>query len=456
MDPLFTIKIEKFALGGYGLGFHGDKAVFVPQTVPGDELEVRLQRERKDTAFASPIRFIRRGGGVHTVDCEAFAATNPCGGCDWLMLDYQAQLEAKTALIRELFHPLAPGLDIPGVVASPLQANYRNKTFMPVGPGDGGLSFGIFARWSHQIVPHRRCHLHPPLFDTIAQRCLELCQKAGVKPYDEVSHTGILRHLGIRANRDQSSVLLILVTRGAKLPFSNLIVKQITTEFPAICGVVQNINRERGNVILGPEEKLLYGNPWLFDDLAGLRFRMHYRSFWQVNPGTAELIIARIKSQLRGNEVLFDAYSGIGSLGLALAGNAEKVLCIEDCVEAAADGEVNAALNDIANVDYLCARVEDALPALLSPETGTPVRAPGAIILDPPRSGVNPAALKAIRDTRIPRVFYLSCAPMTLARDLKILLAEGAYRLESVQPFDMFPQTWHIETLAVLKRADDA
>ena len=452
MNKRFILRIEKLALGGFGLGFHEGKAIFAQRMAVGDLAEVELIKERKDTAFARPLRWLERGKGVQEADCASFDLDDPCGGCDWLMLDYPAQLAAKTELVRELLQPLAPDLKIGAMPASPNPINYRNKAFLPVGSGADGLYYGIYARWSHRIVPHQRCVLHPQLFDTIAQRCLEICRKAGVQAYSEASHTGTLRHIGLRCNKDQSSVLLILVTRGAKLPFSNLFVKQITAEFPCISGIVQNINRERGNVILGPEDKLLYGNPWLFDELAGKRFRIHYRSFWQINRGTTEQIIARLQKLMGSAGLVFDAYSGIGALGLNLAAQAERVLCVEECREAALDGELNSELNDLANVDHLCARVEDALPALLSDQQSSPCKTPDVIILDPPRSGVKPAALQAIIDTGIERIFYLSCAPMTLHRDLKILLGSGRYKLEGIQPFDMFPQTWHIETLAWLSR----
>lgn len=319
---------------------------------------------------------------------------------------------------------------------------------MPVGADSAGLIFGIYARWSHQIVPHEECQLHPPIFDQIARRCLAIMSQTGVRPYSEFSHTGTLRHIGFRCSRDCKQVMLILVTRSGKLPFTQLLVKQLTAEFPTLTGIVQNINRERGNVILGREEKLLFGNPWLTDELAGLRFNLNYKSFWQVNTATLELIIAHLKTRIQPGETLYDAFSGLGALGLSLASVAEQVLCIEENPSAVADGELNMDQNEIANAGFLCAPVEDALPTLLAPSENTPQ--PGTIILDPPRSGVRQPALEALIAARIPRILYLSCSPMTLRRDLKILLESGLYQIQSIQPFDMFPHTWHVETLVEL------
>ncbi len=438
------------ALGGHGIGFCDGKAVFVPYTAAGDEIEAELLRERKEVAFARVKEYLRRGEGVIPSSCTSFAAETPCGGCDWLNLDYPTQLKYKTELLRELLQPLAPELEIPATLPSPDTRHYRNKAFMPVGAGPGGLSFGIYARWSHQIVPHEECQLHPRVFDAIARRCLQIMEQTGVKPYEEHSHTGTLRHIGFRCSRDRQRVILVLVTRSGKLPFTKLLVKQLTAEFPGIAGIVQNINRERGNVILGAEEKILFGEPWLLEELDGAHFRVHYRSFWQVNTAILELIISHLKSRIPPGESIYDAYAGIGALGLSLAGNAHSVLCIEENSSAVADGELNLHHNGIGNAGFLCARVEDALPTLLAPSQGDAQAKPGILILDPPRAGVRQAALEALVAAKILRIFYLSCSPITLHRDLKFLLGSGSYRIVQLQPFDMFPHTWHVETLAEL------
>ncbi len=450
MKTAFRLKIEKYALGGFGIGYHEGKAVFVPYTAVGDEIEAELLRERKDVAFARASAYLSRGEKVVRPECEAFGAPIPCGGCDYLHLEYPEQLSRKTALLRELLQPLAPELQIPETFAAPVTRHYRNKSFLPVGEDANGLYYGIFARWTHQIVPHRLCLLHPPVFGTIARRCLEILSKTGVRAYDEASHSGTLRHIGFRCTQNLSRLQLILVTRSGKLPFTKLLVKQLTEEFPALCSIVQNINRDKGNVILGPEEKLLHGEAWLEDDLAGLKFRVNYRSFWQVNTPMLNLILDLVRAQLDPQDIVYDVFAGTGTLGLALSGTVRRVLCIEENAAAVADGQANKLANGIANVDFLRAKTEDALPALLNPEKNEAAQLPTVILLDPPRGGVHPKALQAVMAARSRRVIYLSCSPMTLRRDLKILLDSGLYRLSSLQPCDMFPQTWHVETLAVL------
>lgn len=450
MKLLEGLRIEKHALGGYGIGYAEGKAVFVPYTHPGDEIDARIIKERKDIAFATVAAYRLRAEIPPEGLCSAFGPLVGCGGCDWQDISYASQLRYKLDLLSELFAKAGFEVTPKQMVPSPLEVHYRNKVFMPVCAGPEGLSFGIYERGSHKVVPHHSCRIHPPIFDTLALRVIQICQQAGVSAYNERTHSGQLRHIGIRINQDESQLLLCLVTKGSKLPFSNLLVKKLTEEFPALVGIVQNINRERGNVILGEEDKLLWGKPNLSDSLAGRQYRVHYRSFWQVNTAVAELIIARLRKHIEPSCTLIDAFSGAGSIGISLADKTRQTFCVEANPAAATDGEHNASRNGIENVGFLCARCEDALPTLLNDPNFN--SAPLNIVLDPPRAGVQRPALDAIIASGASKVLYLSCSPITLARDLKILCVEGAYKLTRLQPFDMFPQTWHIECLAVLEK----
>ncbi|MCB5251766.1 MAG: 23S rRNA (uracil(1939)-C(5))-methyltransferase RlmD [Candidatus Cloacimonadaceae bacterium] len=434
-----NLKIEKIAMGGSGLGFHEGRAIFVPNTAIGDVVKVEITQGKKDHAFARVLQYISRGEGVVEPGCEAFTAQEPCGGCDWLMLDYPVQLQYKEQLIRELFKDHEDLIS--GCAASGSQYHYRNKVYMPVGEG---LSYGIFARYSHNIVPHRACRNHPPVFDEIADTLIELCKKAKVEPYDESNNRGCLRHIGLRCNHDASEVLLILVCRSGRLPFSKTIVNGITGKFPQIVGIVQNINRDKTNVILGEEEKLLFGRDYLQDRLSDLSFRIHYRSFWQVNLGAMENILTVMRAQMKKTYKVIDAYCGIGAIGLSLASEIDELVGIEEEAVAVQDAIENASSNGFANARFICGKFEDTLHKL-SQEFQADV-----IILDPPRGGVQESALEAIRAAGIPKILYLSCAPMSLARDLKILMQDGRYELQALSSFDMFPNTWHIESLAVL------
>ena len=444
------LRIEKHALGGYGLGFEDGLAIFVPYAHPGDVVDVSITKSRKDHAFAEVQNYVSRGEPVPEELCPSFGAEKACGGCDWQDLSYASQLKYKLELLQELFRGKGMQVIPEEIKPSPLEFHYRNKVFMPITQTDAGLSFGIFKPGTHQVVTHEHCRIHAPVFDRLAMRVVELCEKAKVTAYDEASHTGHLRHIGIRISKDESQLLLILVTRIAKLPFSGLLVKKLTAEFPNLVGIVQNINREVTNVILGEEERLLYGQPYLVDELLDKQFRVHYQSFWQANSRVAELLLARIKSEVDEGCTLVDAYSGSGSIGIVCAEKTHQTICIESNFAATEDAEYNAQLNGVDNISFINADCADALPILVEETLSESSRL--NVVLDPPRTGAQREVLDAIIASPAKKVIYMSCYPITLVRDLQVLIGEGGFQLKHVSAFDMFPQTWHIESLAILER----
>jgi 23S rRNA (uracil1939-C5)-methyltransferase len=315
---------------------------------------------------------------------------------------------------------------------------------MPVGKlsGTGKTVYGIFSRYTHTIVPHQACLNHPPVFDQLAKSILEACEKAG-SSLQRSSTPGKSAASGIQKFQRRQTATGILVTLSAKLPFSNLLVKKITAEFPQVCGIVQNINRQRGNVILGEETKLLYGSDSLSDTLSDLRFELNYRSFWQINTGTMENILCSLRAALKPQSVVLDAFCGIGAIGLSMASQVKRLALLEENPQAIADARLNAANNGIDNLSFYTGRFEALLPQVIAELN------PDTIIMDPPRSGVDAQSLQLIAENKIKQIIYLSCSPITLLRDLKLLKA-GGYKITSLQSFDMFPNTWHIECLAIL------
>ncbi len=437
------LSIEKMALHGYGLGYAEGKAVLVPFTMPGDCVDALVRVEKKDVIFAQPAEYHKVDEAGLIPGCEAFGGENACGGCDWLMAPYELQLEWKTHLTREVFQPLKLSRKVRKMVPSPLPRHYRNKSFLPAGRDEDGLCFGMYERYSHNVILHKRCLLQPPVMDEILNAITGFARQVKLEAYDETDHTGTLRHAGIRVSRKGDGILVILVTRGAKLPFTRQLVRVLTERFPAIRGIIQNINRSPGNVILGDGEKVLFGQPWLEDKLGGISLRVHYKSFFQVNSPVAELINAQLRKYLQPEDTVLDAYCGIGSIGLSLASSVRMMVGIEEVPEAVADAEHNRDLNGITNAAFHTGKVEQALPSLLKKCKFT------AIVLDPPRKGVETNALLAIAQAKIHLILYVSCNLMTLARDVKTL-CENGYKADAITPFDMFPQTWHSETVVKL------
>jgi len=440
------LQIEKIAMHGYGLGFADGKAVFVPFTMPGDCVDVKVLLEKKDVIFGSVSEYIEVAEDSILPACDAFGGESACGGCDWLMASYKTQLAWKTELLKQTFKPLKVISKIKPVTSSPRPQFYRNKSFLPAGRNENGLFFGMYERYSHNVVPHKRCLLQPSIFDEMLDEIVCFAQKVRLEAYDESTQKGILRHVGIRINQKQDEILLVLVTKGSKFPFTGQFIRTMTTAFPNITGIVQNINRSTGNVILGNEEKLLYGSPYLNDELNGVKFRLHYKSFFQVNHGTTQKMYAYLKKQLNPDEVVLDAYCGIGSIGLCIADKVRQVIGVEEIPEAVADAQFNQKLNNIDNISFLTGTVEDVLPEIIQQQKFT------TVILDPPRKGVDTNSLLTIAEHKISQILYVSCNPMTLVRDVNLLVEKG-YRVKEIAPFDMFPQTWHIETLVKLSLA---
>jgi len=450
LKQILKLKIEKMAMGGLGIAYAEGKAIFVPYTAIGDIVDIDITVEKKDYAYGKVKKYISYSDLRVEVKCPSFAAEIPCGGCDWLMLKYSEQLKQKNQLLLELFSPFIDKALIYFPAPAPQIKHYRNKVFMPVGKNiqTGKITFGMYARYSHQIVEHITCENHPPIFDQLANSLMEFCLKAKVEPYNEIEHRGQLRYIGFRGNSEGSQILVILVTLSGKLPFTNLLVKKLTSEFPAVKGIIQNINRQKGNVILGNETKLLYGSENLDDNLCGLKFRVNYRSFWQINTRTMEMIIFFLQDFVHPKDVIVDAYCGIGAIGLSLAAKVKRVILLEEFPPAIEDARLNAVSNKIQNVSFRTGKVEDNLTEVLEKEK------PDVLIMDPPRSGVQQKALEAIIQAQVKQILYLSCSPMTLARDLNTLLAGEEYKVVFLQPFDMFPNTWHIECLAYLQQKD--
>ncbi len=437
------LNIEKIAMHGYGLGFAEGKAVFVPFTMPGDCVDVKVLLEKKDVIFGSVAEYVDASEESVLPACDAFGGDNACGGCDWLMAPYKLQLEWKTELIKQVFEPLKLSRKVRNTIASPHPQHYRNKSFLPAGNGPEGLYFGMFERYSHHVVPHKSCLLQPEVMDVILDEIKAFAHKVKLEPYNEVTGKGILRHVGIRSNQAGDEILVILVTKGSKFPFTNQLIRTLTSRFPQIKGIVQNINRSAGNVILGDEDKQLFGVAFLNDRLGGIQFRVHYKSFFQVNHGTAEKLYQHVRNLLQPQDVVLDAYCGIGSIGLCIADKVTELHGVEEVAEAFKDAEANRDSNHLTNAYFHLGRVEDLLPDLMKQYSFS------AVVLDPPRKGAEASVLQAIAEHKIPQVIYVSCHPMTLERDIRQLMAMG-YEVQSIQPFDMFPQTWHIETAVQL------
>ncbi len=440
MKSISKLKIVKPVFGGYGLGFWEGQSVFVPSALPGDVIDVRVKYTKKKSIFAEIEKYHEHSKDYVQPECSSFPN---CGGCNWANLAYNTQIDYKTTIIRELFRDI--DFTVESVTPSPVEKCYRNKSFMPVGGTTSAPLIGMFEGQTHNVIEHEECLLHPNIYNEVVDVVKRYIVSAKVKIYDEEKQMGQIRHVGVRYSKQTDEMLVVLVTKSGKLPFTKQLVSLLTEKFPQIKGIIQNINSSIGNKILGNKDKILFGVPFLKERLLNKLFRVNYKSFFQVNTKQAEQMLQFVAEYLTKNSIIIDAYCGTGSIGIALSDYCSRVIGIETVAEAVEDARNNAKLNNLTNCDYYCGEVEAILPELLKKVT------PDTIIFDPPRKGMTSSIIEATSNLGIRRVIYVSCNPSTQHRDLKQFITNG-YRILAIQPFDMFPYTWHIENIVILEK----
>lgn len=327
---------------------------------------------------------------------------------------------------------------------------YRNKSQMPIGKNErtGELIGGYFAKASHRIIDTDTSLIQHEMNDDAMRAVKQVVRKYGIEPYNEEQHTGLLRHVMMRVGFRTNELMITFVTNGDKLPHQEKIVAELAEALPQLKSVCQSINTKRTNVIMGDKTRVLWGSEYITDYIGDIAFKISARSFYQVNPVQTEVLYEKAVEYagLTGNETVIDAYCGIGTISLFLAQRAKRVLGVEIVEEAIADARRNAELNGVTNAEFAVGAAEDVIPRWK--EQGV---TPDVIVVDPPRKGCDPALLDTMLAMRPERMVYVSCNPSTLARDLQVL-AGGGYRVVEVQPVDMFPQTTHVESVALLSR----
>ncbi len=444
-----TFKIEDLAHGGDGVArAENGMAVFISLTLPGDLVKAKITKIKKDYAFAKLIEVIEAGAGRTKAPCPVY---NECGGCQLQHINYQKELEFKKNNIKQLIKRIAEVEDfkLRDVLAADDDFRYRNKAQFPLKiKEDEQITAGFYKRGSHDIVPNHNCLIQHPLINRILRITLEELNKFQLSVYNENTLQGLLRHLVIRVGSCTNQALLVMVTNGDDFIDKNLIARTLMRKIPELKGVVQNINNQNTNVIFGKEDILLAGENKITEYIGKTAFLISARSFFQVNTMQAQKLYDTAAEFLGDNQSarVVDAFSGTGSIALYLADQVEKIYAVESLKSAVKDARENADLNNITNVEFRQGLVEDKLPEILEKDQID------TIIFDPPRKGLDEKTVKLLLENEIKKIIYISCNPATQARDLKSL--KQKYQLLEVQPVDLFPQTYHIESVALLKLND--
>ena len=446
-DDELTVTIEGFSNLGYGIARDNGFVIFVENSCPQDVVKIKLTKVTKNYANADVTEIITPSPYRVKPFC---ALQKVCGACQLQFIDYDYQLELKRQITEEAIHHIA-GLDIeiPLTIASPQIKEYRHKVQYPVAETKVSkrLLAGYYKQKTHEIVNIKYCPIQPVICDEIIEFIRENAPKFCVSGYNEKKHTGDLRHVVLRCSASTGKVLVTLVVNSTKVfenfkNFANIIYEQI----PQVVGVCVNFNPQKTNVILGKKSECICGEDFVEENILDKTFKIGSNTFFQVNPKSAENIFRYVKDYIKNNlqdAVVLDAYAGVTSFGICISDVCKQIVSVEENSESVRLGEKIAKENGITNIEFHSGDAAE----FFKNET----RKFDAVILDPPRKGCTKESLDEAFRLSKGLIIYVSCNPATLARDLKILTEKGC-RVNSIQPFDMFCHTYHVENVAIISK----
>ena len=443
----YTLEIVSLGHSGEGVGKYEGFTVFVPHALPGETVEVKITEVKKNYAKANlqkvqvpaPFRLVPQ--------CPIYYQ---CGGCQLQHVAYDQQLVLKRQQVVDAVTRIGKIADV--TIHPTLGAAepwyYRNKMQFPIGMAKGQVAVGCFAQGTHQIINTKHCYIQHSDNDGIAQTVQQVVTELGISTYDERTGQGEMRHVIGRVGIATGEVMVVLVTATPDLPNKVALIQRLLERVPNIVSIIHNVNNKPTNVILGHQMKTVWGRDTITDRLGKFTFHISTRSFFQVNTAQAEVLYNKAVEYagLTGTETVIDAYCGTGTITLFLAEKAAKVYGIEMIEPAVADAKVNAQINQVTNVEFVVGDVVDVMPRMFKQGLR-----PEVIVVDPPRAGCDKKVLETFAAMQPERIVYVSCNPASLARDLAIL-AELGYKTKEIQPVDMFAQTYHVESVALIER----
>ena len=431
---------------GKGIVRIDDTTCFIDNLLPGEEADIETDFKYGKLAKAKAInRYNDSPDRVHP-ECKYYPN---CGGCQLMHLSYEKQLEYKTKKVKELLHKFAK-LDVEVYPCIGLEhpTRFRNKVQKPVRFDNKKkkIKAGFYQSGTHNLIGVEDCLMETPLSNKISNLLVSLFEKYHFTPYHEDAQFGLIRHILIKTNTNQDQALVTLIVTRSDIKGIKDFAKELMKKIPQVVGVVLNINTRKTNVILGEKDVPVFGHTKIQDMIFDKKFLISTQSFYQVNSHQIETLYGKAIefAQLKKTDSLLDAYCGTGTIGLCCADKVKDVLGVEIVADAVHDAILNAKINNLSNAHFIKG---DATKFILQSDKHFDV-----IIMDPPRKGSTPEFINAVKRIAPERVVYVSCDPVTLARDLALF--KDAYQIEKVQPVDMFPNSMHVETVALLTRKD--
>jgi 23S rRNA (uracil1939-C5)-methyltransferase len=420
--------------------------IFITNTLPGEEIEFKITKVARSFAYGRMMTLITKSPDRVPERDRQYTQT---GIAPLQHLAYSAQLKFKQHQIAELLQKAHLDINVSETMGMETPYHYRNKAQIPVRMVNGKLETGFYKRGSHDLVPIEDFYIQDPKIDEAILVVRDLLRHYHIEPYNEETNRGTVKNVMVRRGYYSHEMMIVFVTRAKKIPMHDQIVEAIVEKLPEVKSIVQNINPEKTNVLMGKENKTLWGSDTIEDQLLGLTFTISPLSFYQVNPQQTERLYQAAIDQagLTGNETVIDAYCGIGTISLAVAQHAKQVYGVEVVADAITDAKLNAMKNHIENVEFVTDKAEKQMKKWQADGLK-----PDVIIVDPPRKGLAPEFIEAASEMKPDKVVYVSCNPATLVRDIQLFQERGYQVAQPIQPVDQFPQTTHVESITVLNR----
>lgn len=431
----YELLINNITSTGEGISQYKGFTIFIDNAVPGDTVLCKIVKIKSNYAVGKIIKILSKS--PTRVKNDFCPYEDLCGGCSYSKVNYENQLKFKQQSVKDALERIGgfKDLNIQPIIASK-ESSYRNKAQFKVNKN----GIGFYKKGTHDLINLDSCFLQTTETNYLMKELNNLIKKYNISIYNEKTHQGLLRGILIRTNRE-NEFIIVLIINGDKLPNQELIINDLKS-LNSIVGIYLNINKNKGNKILGNKEITLYKTKDLIETLGTKSFKISPNSFFQVNTEQTEKLYNIVKeyADIQKNETVLDLYCGTGTIGIYVSDNTNKLIGVEIVEDAIKDAIENAKLNNLVNYEFYQGKAEEVISKLTDKPT--------CIILDPPRKGCDSNLLDYLLKIKVPRIVYISCNPTTLARDLKILSED--YKIEKVQPIDLFPQTGHVETVVLL------
>jgi len=434
---------------GEGIAKINDFTIFIDGVIKGEKCKILIVKVNKNFAYGKVLDILKKSEKRIETDCSTYKR---CGGCNLRHIDYEYTLQMKQNIVQNLFNKnISEEINVLPTIGMKNPYNYRNKLLYPVGMNKNGQAvMGVFAKRTHEIIPVNSCFIQNKEAEIVAKRVFKFIQESKIPVYNEKTQQGEIRHIVIKIGIKTNEIMCIIVTNKEEITKEKELVGTIISEFSNVKTIVKNINNQNTNVILGKQNIILYGDGYISDKLGEYTFKISPMSFYQTNPIQTEILYntAIEYAQLSKEDILCDLYCGIGTIGIFASSHVKKVYGIEIVEEAIEAAKENARINKIDNIEFMAGDVEKVFNKIIKENKIKPT----ALIVDPPRKGLDNTTIKTILDLKVNRVVYVSCNPSTMVRDMKLL--EESYTVQKVQPVDMFPFTSHVECCSVLYLKD--